>query len=52
MGECTFGKGFGQTNPDKEAEEGIEEQVWKSIPLAIFHGLARRYQVGTNSSLF
>ncbi|KAH6699800.1 cytochrome P450 [Leptodontidium sp. MPI-SDFR-AT-0119] len=44
MGECTFGKGFGQTNPDKEAEEGIEEQVWKSIPLAIFHGLARRYQ--------
>lgn len=45
MGECSFGKGFGQTNPDTEAEAGVEERVWKSIPRAIFDGLAKRYQV-------
>lgn len=45
MGECVFGKGFGQTNPKKEAESGIDDQIWKAIPQAIFDGLARRYQV-------
>ncbi|KAH8593479.1 cytochrome P450 [Bisporella sp. PMI_857] len=44
MGESSFGKGFGQTNPEKGAEDGVEEQVWKSIPTAIFNGLSRRYQ--------
>jgi hypothetical protein len=45
MGECAFGKGFGQTNPKKEAESGIDDQIWKTIPRAIFDGLAKRYQV-------
>jgi len=45
MGECSFGKGFGQTNPDKKAEDGVEERVWKSIPSSIFNGLTKRYQV-------
>lgn len=44
MGECSFGKGFGQTNPQKEAVIGVEEKIWKSIPRAIFDGLAKRYQ--------
>lgn len=44
MGECSFGKGFGQTNPSKEAVIGVEEKIWKSIPRAIFDGLAKRYQ--------
>ncbi|KAG4426254.1 hypothetical protein IFR04_000720 [Cadophora malorum] len=44
MGECSFGKGFGQTNPNKEAIIGVEEKIWKSIPRAIFDGLAKRYQ--------
>jgi hypothetical protein len=45
MGECSFGKSFGQTNPDKKAEVGVEDRIWKSIPRAIFDGLAKRYQV-------
>jgi hypothetical protein len=45
MGECSFGKSFGQTNPDKKAEAGVEDRIWKSIPRAIFDGLAKRYQV-------
>lgn len=45
MGECSFGKGFGQTNPDQtEVENGVDEQVWKSIPRSIFDGLAKRYR--------
>jgi hypothetical protein len=47
MGECSFGKGFGLTNPDTEVEEGVEENIWRSIPYAIFDGLSRRYQVLT-----
>lgn len=46
MGECSFGKGFGQINRDKKGEQGIDEWIWKSIPRAIFDGLAKRYQVG------
>ncbi|KAL8298843.1 hypothetical protein RB600_003395 [Gaeumannomyces tritici] len=45
MGECSFGKGFGQTNPDSiEVEQGVDERVWKSIPRSIFDGLSKRYQ--------
>ncbi|KAJ0119487.1 cytochrome p450 3a9 [Diaporthe amygdali] len=45
MGECSFGKGFGQTNPAlMEVENGVDEKVWKSIPRSIFDGLAKRYQ--------
>ncbi|KAN0096705.1 cytochrome P450 [Hyaloscypha variabilis] len=44
MGECSFGKSLGQTNPDKKAEVGVEDRIWKSIPQAIFDGLAKRYQ--------
>ncbi|CAH0042912.1 unnamed protein product [Clonostachys rhizophaga] len=44
MGECSFGRGFGQTNPDGEIEDGVDEKVWKSIPRSIFDGLSKRYQ--------
>lgn len=45
MGECSFGKGFGQTNPAlTEVENGVDERVWKSIPRSIFDGLAKRYR--------
>lgn len=49
MGECSFGKGFGQTNPESKAEEGVEERIWKAIPDAIFDGLAKRYQARNSS---
>lgn len=45
MGECSFGKGFGQTNPYAEAPEGAAEAFWRSIPRSIFDTLAKRYQV-------
>lgn len=45
MGECSFGRGFGQTNPAAEIEQGVAEKVWKSIPRSIFDGLSKRYQV-------
>ncbi|KAJ5935966.1 cytochrome P450 [Penicillium verhagenii] len=47
MGECSFGKGFGQTNPSDsfELELEMDEKVWKTIPTAIFKGMTRRYQV-------
>lgn len=46
MGECSFGKGFGQTNPKTSViEEGVDEKVWKSIPRSIFDGLSKRYQM-------
>lgn len=45
MGECSFGKGFGQTNPESEPEDGIEERVWKAIPRSIFVNLMKKYQV-------
>jgi hypothetical protein len=49
MGECSFGKGFGQANPSDSFEFDLEmdEKVWKSIPTAIFKGMTRRYQVKT-----
>ncbi|TLS22519.1 uncharacterized protein PpBr36_09868 [Pyricularia pennisetigena] len=46
MGECSFGRGFGQTNPKTTVvEEGVDEKVWKSIPRSIFDGLSKRYQM-------
>lgn len=45
MGECSFGRGFGQTKPAAEIERGVSEKVWKSIPRSIFDGLSKRYQV-------
>ncbi|KAJ5741103.1 cytochrome P450 [Penicillium malachiteum] len=47
MGECSFGKGFGQTNPSDSFDFGLEmdAKVWKSIPTAIFKGMTRRYQL-------
>ncbi|KAH6287768.1 hypothetical protein HBI39_222820 [Parastagonospora nodorum] len=44
MGECSFGKGFGQTNPESKGEDGVDERIWKSIPRSIFDGLSKRYQ--------
>ncbi|KAB2571181.1 Cytochrome P450 monooxygenase FUS8 [Lasiodiplodia theobromae] len=44
MGESSFGRGFGQTNPQKGVEEGADEKAWKMIPHAIFHGMTKRYQ--------
>ncbi|KAK8065860.1 cytochrome P450 [Apiospora hydei] len=45
MGECSFGKGFGQTNPNTLIEDGVDEKVWKQIPRSIFDGLSKRYQL-------
>lgn len=45
MGDCSFGKSFGQTNPNNvTCEDGVDERIWKSIPRSIFDGLAKRYQ--------
>ncbi|KAK2025893.1 cytochrome P450 [Colletotrichum zoysiae] len=44
MGECSFGKGFGQTNPNSMIEDGVDERIWNSIPRSIFDGLSKRYQ--------
>jgi hypothetical protein len=45
MGECAFGRGFGSVAANSAPEPGIDEKAWKSIPDAIFSGLARRYQL-------
>lgn len=45
MGECSFGRGFGQTNPKKGIEEGADERAWKMIPQSIFDGMTKRYKV-------
>jgi len=45
MGECSFGRGFGRTNPALENMESDDDQVWASIPRAIFFGMTKRYQV-------
>ncbi|KAI9042747.1 cytochrome P450 [Aspergillus affinis] len=44
MGECSFGRGFGQTNPTKDEYLNVEERVWKRIPDSIFSGMTQRYQ--------
>ncbi|TGO35066.1 hypothetical protein BHYA_0171g00020 [Botrytis hyacinthi] len=45
MGECSFGKGFGQTNPTKDIDIDIDEDTWEKIPSAIFDGMTKRYQL-------
>jgi len=57
MGECSFGHGFGQTNPESKLkiDEGVDARIWKSIPHAIFNGMTKRYRVcleEQNSSSF
>ncbi|KAH8434069.1 uncharacterized protein LDX57_011706 [Aspergillus melleus] len=44
MGECSFGRGFGQTNPTKDEYLNIEERIWKHITDSIFSGMTQRYQ--------
>ncbi|BCR96891.1 uncharacterized protein AKAW2_30210S [Aspergillus luchuensis] len=44
MGECSFGNGFGQTNKNRKLELEFDEDVWRTIPTAIFRGMTRRYQ--------
>jgi hypothetical protein len=46
MGECSFGRGFGRTNPNIKEMESDDDQVWASIPRAIFLGMTKRYRVG------
>ncbi|GFN13409.1 cytochrome P450 [Aspergillus tubingensis] len=45
MGECSFGNGFGQTNKNRKLELEFDEDIWRTIPTAIFKGMTRRYQV-------
>ncbi|PYI09748.1 cytochrome P450 [Aspergillus sclerotiicarbonarius CBS 121057] len=44
MGECSFGRGFGQTSPGKQIEQDETDDIWRSIPPSIFKGMRRRYQ--------
>lgn len=46
MGEATFGRGFGQTNPKATimSQIDMEEKVWAEIPKSIFDGLKKRHQ--------
>ncbi|KAK1503060.1 cytochrome P450 3A9 [Colletotrichum tamarilloi] len=52
MGECSFGKGFGQTNPNSLIEDGVDEKIWKSIPRSIFDGLSKRYQASQSFTVY
>jgi hypothetical protein len=51
MGESSFSKGFGQINPNQSSGDAYMDEVWGSIPKAIFDGLADRYKV-RNRRLF
>ncbi|TEY74363.1 hypothetical protein BOTCAL_0073g00010 [Botryotinia calthae] len=44
MGECSVGKGFGQTNPTKDIDIDFDKSTWERIPSAIFNGMTKRYQ--------
>ncbi|KAF4449235.1 hypothetical protein F53441_7454 [Fusarium austroafricanum] len=44
MGESSFSKGFGQVKPNPASEDKHMDEVWGSIPRAIFDGLADRYK--------
>ncbi|KAB8297398.1 hypothetical protein EYC80_002741 [Monilinia laxa] len=44
MGECSFGKGFGQTNPTKDIDFDFDKSTWERIPSAIINGMTKRYQ--------
>lgn len=45
MGESSFSKGFGQVKPNETSGDLQMDEIWKSIPRAIFDGLADRYKV-------
>lgn len=45
MGESSFSKGFGQVKPNEASSDPQMDETWKSIPGAIFDGLADRYKV-------
>ncbi|RAH64735.1 cytochrome P450 [Aspergillus aculeatinus CBS 121060] len=45
MGECSFGRGFGQTLPVEEEYLGMEDRIWLQIPHSIFHGMTQRYKM-------
>ncbi|KAH7123056.1 cytochrome P450 [Dactylonectria macrodidyma] len=44
MGESSFSRGFGQVNPKSSSSDTHMDEIWKSIPRAIFDGLANRYK--------
>ncbi|KAL9561580.1 hypothetical protein ACKAV7_014427 [Fusarium commune] len=44
MGESSFSKGFGQVKPNESSGDPQMDKTWKSIPRAIFDGLADRYK--------
>ncbi|CCD48528.1 predicted protein [Botrytis cinerea T4] len=44
MGECSFGKGFGQTNPIENIDFDLVKSTWERIASAIFNGMSKRYQ--------
>ncbi|KAF4961211.1 hypothetical protein FGADI_448 [Fusarium gaditjirri] len=44
MGESSFSKGFGQVKPNEASSDPQMDETWKSIPRAIFDGLADRYK--------
>ncbi|KAI9929458.1 hypothetical protein MW887_000930 [Aspergillus wentii] len=52
MGECSFGHGFGQVNPEKKIDSDLDENVWRSIPHNIFSGMTKRYQMVYVKRLF
>jgi hypothetical protein len=45
MGESSFSKGFGQVKPNEPSDDPQMDETWKSVPRAIFDGLADRYKV-------
>ncbi|KAF5546474.1 cytochrome P450 monooxygenase family 3 subfamily A [Fusarium napiforme] len=44
MGESSFSKGFGQVKPNEPSGDPQMDETWKSVPRAIFDGLADRYK--------
>lgn len=45
MGECSFGRGFGQVGSGEAEVDDAEQKIWKDIPHAIMNGMAKRYRV-------
>ena len=50
MGESSFSKGFGQVKPNESSGDPQMDETWKSVPRAIFDGLADRYKVRSQAS--
>ncbi|EEY17832.1 conserved hypothetical protein [Verticillium alfalfae VaMs.102] len=44
MEESAFSRGFGQVNPKSSSGDAYMDEIWKSIPRAIFDGLADSYK--------